>query len=77
MICRVMKVSKNFMDDFNLVIEYYEFTQEEVQDAKDAVKMDYELSKDGFKAVADHIRIISHCSSVIDPSTGLLINAKD
>ena len=65
-----MNVSKKFLTDFQIVTEYYEFTEEEIQDAKAAVRKDYELAKEGFASMAHSIKVIMHCSDVIGENNG-------
>jgi len=53
----MVNVSRQFLDDFNTVIGHYNFTNEEIKDAKEAVRKDYELAKKGYKETAGYIRL--------------------
>ena len=52
----MIKVSKEFIDDFTLCMKHYECTDEEIQDAKAAARLDYEMAKLSYREIASNIR---------------------
>lgn len=51
-----IKVSKEFLADFDLVMKHYECSDEEIQDAKESVRKDYEGCKRSYAEMAKGLR---------------------
>lgn len=51
-----MKVSRQFAENFDLVVRHYALPPEEVEEAKAAAKGDIEGAETCFAAMADRIR---------------------
>lgn len=50
-----MKVSRDFQNNFRKVCQHYGFTDEEIEDVKDAIRRDYENAKVCYAAIAADI----------------------
>lgn len=52
----MIKVNQQFIDDFTLCMKHYECTEQEVLDAKAAVRSDFDLASKSYAEIAGNIR---------------------
>ena len=50
-----MRVSREFKESFDKVCQHYGFTDEEIEDVKEAIRRDYENAKVCYAAIAADI----------------------
>ncbi len=54
-----IKVSKEFLADFDAVMEYYDCDAEEIEGAKKTVRARYEECRESYKKIAEWVRFMS------------------
>jgi hypothetical protein len=52
----MIKVSQQFIDDFTLCMKHYECSEEEIAEAKIAVRENYDLASKSYAEIAENLR---------------------
>lgn len=56
----MIDVSAEFIESFNLCMDYYECTDEEIDYEKKRVRKNYEEAYECYMAIAEEIKVITH-----------------
>jgi hypothetical protein len=55
-----IKVSKKFINDFEFVIKYYEFPQEDIEFLKTKTRENYDLTRVSMEIISGNVRAMNN-----------------